>query len=111
MYLSQILILSVFDNILNLAEKEEKEMEEAITKVDANPAYKVLTKEEYEILIGWAKPKIISTSRVSLTPKTPKVPFAPRTHGATPTRLQQLINTANQSFTAVPNIIPPNYPF
>ena len=52
MYLSQILILSAFDNILNLVEKEEKEMEEAITKVDANPAYKVLTKEEYEILIG-----------------------------------------------------------
>ena len=102
MCLSQILILSVFDNILNMAEKEEKEMEEAIRKVDANPAYKVLTKEEYEISMGGAKPKITSTPRVSLTPKTLKVPFAPRTPGATPTRLQQLINTANQSFTAVP---------
>ena len=35
-----------------MAEKEDKEMEEAIKKVDGNPAYKVLTKEEYEILMG-----------------------------------------------------------
>ena len=94
-----------------MAEKEEKEMEEAIRKVDANQAYKVLTKEEYDILMGGAKPKITSTPRVSLTPKTPKVPFAPRTPGATPTRLQQLINTANQSFTAVPTYNPPKLPF
>ena len=35
-----------------MAEKEDKEMEEAIKKVDGNPAYKVLSKEEYEILKG-----------------------------------------------------------
>ena len=86
-------------------------MEKATKTVDANPAYNVLTKKEYEILMGGAKPKITSTPRVPLTPKPHKVLFAPRTPGATPTRLQQLINTANQSFTAVPAYNPPNYPF
>ena len=56
-----------------MAEKEDKEMEEAIKKMDANPAYKILTQEEYEILMGGAKPKITSSPRVPLSPQTPKL--------------------------------------
>ena len=92
-------------------EAKDKETEEAFKKVDANPTYKILTKEENEILMGGAKPKLTCTPRVPLTPKAPKVPFAPRTPGAAATRLQQLINTANQPFTAVPTYNPPKVPF
>ena len=60
-----------------MTEKEDKEMEEAIKKVDGNPAYKVLTKEEYEILMGGVKPKVTSTPRVPLPSKTPKTLFTP----------------------------------
>ena len=92
-------------------EAKDKEMEEAFKKVDANPTYKILTKEENEILIGGANPKLTSTPRVPLAPKTPNVPFASRTPGAAPTTLQQLINTANQPFPAVPTYNPPKVPF
>ena len=96
-----------------MAEKEDKEMEEAIKKVDGNPAYKVLTKEEYEILMGGVKPKVTSTPRVPLPSKTPKTLFTPRAPGATrKSRLQQLLQTTavNQSFT-VPAYNPPKLPF
>ena len=91
---------------------KEKEMEEAIKLVDTNPQYKVLTKEEYEILMGGAKPKT-STPRMPVpTPKV-KLDFTPRAPGATPgSRLQQLINASqSQSFAAAPTYIPPSYPF
>ena len=64
-------------------------MEEAVKKVNENPKYKVLTKEEYEILMGGAVPKT-STPRLPLDPKTPKVLFGPTIPGATPTRMQQI---------------------
>ena len=91
---------------------KEKEMEEAIKLVDTNPQYKVLTKEEYEILMGGAKPKT-STPRMPVpTPKV-KLDFTPRAPSATPgTRLQQLINASqSQSFAAAPTYIPPKLPF
>ena len=38
-----------------MAEKEDKEMEETIKKVDGNPAYKVLTKGGICDCNGWCK--------------------------------------------------------
>ena len=36
-----------------MAEADQvKEMEEAVKKVEGNPKYKILTKEEYDILMG-----------------------------------------------------------
>ena len=68
--------------------EKNKDMEEAVKKVNENPKYKVLTKEEYEILMGGAVPKT----------STPKVLFGPTIPGATPTRMQQIMGKlANQS--------------
>ena len=97
-----------------MAEKQsDKQLEEAIKKVGENPGYKVLTKEEYDILMKGAIPKT-STPRVPLTPQPPNPLFRPRTPGTSPiSRLQQLIGSpvTNQSFAAVPAYHPPKLPF
>lgn len=94
-------------------DKEDKQLEEAIKKVGENPGYKILTKEEYDILMKGAIPKT-STPRVPLTPQPPNPLFRPRTPGTSPiSRLQQLIGSpvTNQSFAAVPSYHPPKLPF
>ena len=60
-----------------------KVMEAAVKKVKENPKYKVLTKEEYDILMGGAISKT-STLRLPLDPKTTKALFGPTVPGATP---------------------------
>ena len=64
-----------------MAEKQsDKQLEEAIKKVDENPGYKVLTKEEYDILMKGAIPKT-STPRVPLTPPpNPLIPYSVQEH-------------------------------
>lgn len=102
------------DNDQNLQEFGD-EMEEAVRKVGENPHYKLLTREEYDILMRGAIPKT-STPRESLRLDPPKSMFNPRTPGATPrSRLQFLLNSsgaqgAQQSFT-VPAYNPPKLPF
>ena len=97
-----------------MTEKQgDKQLKEAIKKVGENPGYKVLTKEEYDILMKGAIPKT-STPRVPLTPQPPYPLFRPRTHGTSPiSRLQQLIGSpvTNQSFAAVHAYHPPKLPF
>lgn len=61
-----------------MAEKQDNQLEEAIKKVDENPGYKVLTKEEYDILMKGAIPKT-STPRVPLTPN-PLIPYSVLEH-------------------------------
>ena len=102
--------------------EKNKDMEEAVKKVNENPKYKVLTKEEYEILMGGAVPKT-STPRLPLDPKTPKVLFGPTIPGATPTRMQQIMGklanqsgkaanlSLSQSFANVPSYNSPKLPF
>ena len=62
-----------------MAEKQgDKQLEEVIKKVGENPGYKVLTKEEYDILMKGAIPKT-STPRVPLTPN-PLIPYSVHEH-------------------------------
>ena len=69
----------------------DKDFDAALKQVGENPKYKVLTKEEYEILMGGAIPKT-STPRATLSVKPPTAPFTPRTPGAAPFRMQQLLD-------------------
>ena len=100
----------------------DKDFEEALKQVDSNPKYKVLTKEEYEILMGGAIPKT-STPRAAMGTKPPTVPFTPRTPGAAPSKMQQLIDkmsgqtgkatnlsSMNQSFVTAPSYNFPKLP-
>ena len=101
----------------------DKDFDAALKQVGENPKYKVLTKEEYEILMGGAIPKT-STPRATLSVKPPTAPFTPRTPGAAPFRMQQLLDkmkdptgkgtnlsTIDQSFAYPPLAISPNYQF
>ena len=102
--------------------EKNKDMEEAVKKVNKNPKYKVLTKEEYEILMGGAVPKP-STPRLPLDPKAPKVLCGPTIPGATPTMMQQIMGklanqsgkaaklSLSQSFANVPSYNSPKLPF
>ena len=102
--------------------EKNKDMEEAVKKVNENPKYKVPTKKEYDILMGGAVPKT-STPRLPLDPKTPKVLFGPTIPGANPTRMQQIMGklanqsgkaanlSLSQSFANVPSYNSPKLPF
>ena len=74
-----------------MAEKSEEEMAEMVKAVNENPAYKVLTKEEYDLLVGMKEKKVPGklanivtnlTSTPAPPPSTPDV--KPKTNLHTP---------------------------
>ena len=97
-----------------MAEADQvKEMEEAVKKVEGNPKYKILTKEEYDILMGGTALRA-STPKQPIPTHGPRFSLQPRTPGALNTsRLRQILtpHNASQSFMAAPTYNPPKLPF
>ena len=93
--------------------QEDKEMEEAVKKVGGNPQYKVLTKEEYDILMAGTALRA-STPKQPMPSHGPKFTLQPRTPGAIgASRLRQIFGASHNqsSFSAAPVYNPPKLPF
>ena len=89
--------------------QEDKEMEEAVKKVGGNPQYKVLTKEEYDILMAGTALRA-STTKQPIPLHGPKLTLQPRTPGAIgASRLRHIYSVTHNrsSFSAAPVYNPP----
>ena len=74
-------------------------MEEAVKKVGGNPQYKILTKEDYDILRTGTALRA-NTPKQPIPPHGPRFSLQPRTPGAFgASRLRQIFSAShNQSF-------------
>ena len=91
--------------------QEDKEMEEAVKKVGGNLQYKVLTKEEYDILMAGTALRA-STPKQPIPSHGPKFTLQPRAPGAIgASRLRQIFGASHNqsSFSAAPVYNPPSF--